>query len=68
VYCSVFCNGSGMPPRKLLPAWIREGLEKIEQDKQKKINMEQNNQGQNAAEKLNDEHASNKKSRFVRCR
>ena len=26
--------------RKLLPAWIREGLEKMEQEKQKKVEKE----------------------------
>lgn len=35
------CNLSDAAKRKQLPAWIREGLEKMEREKRRKIEQEQ---------------------------
>ena len=38
--------------RRLLPAWIREGLEKMEREKQKKLEKEQKQKDAEEAKKL----------------
>ena len=55
--------------RKVLPAWIREGLERIEQEKQRRLDSAQNPGQDNSS--LNQNQANRpterRRSKFVSC-
>jgi len=53
--------------RKMLPAWIREGLERIEQEKQRRLEASQNSGKDDTmqAHKAGSRPAERRKSKFV---
>lgn len=54
---------SGLEQRKALPAWIREGLEKVEKDKQKEAEKERQREERDRVRR--ERLAAKGKSRFV---
>ena len=60
-----------MAKRRLLPAWIREGLEKMERDKQKKRDLEAKKKAQEEKRALEEKKAKERedegglRSKFV---